>query len=470
MRPTQPRERRGVTGRAWHSRCQFGIAPTGLRRRRTATLKEFMGASRQRVRCDRCGSARSRFSSHALCLACARLVPHLQPTLAPEPDDSGFAPKVRQLAGGGILSVGAVLRRYRNHHSLTQSQLGELLGISQEQVSKIERGKRSVTSRDSLLRIARALSEPPEKFGVTEDEHVPGQRLDLELAAAVITLARVARLAGNPAAAHGELTPLLRRMNDLDLAAVGWRDGALLAAEGHLVLGLVLGELLPEHALGSARVQLQRALDLAEGVDLEPGAAGYIEAFLGNQFRMVGRYEEALRHLAAAHKTAPTPVERGTYAALLARTAGEASEDKLFQRMIADAKRALGEVEQRTALFSEGAITEIEARGLLRFGRLRDATYVLRRTETSGDPPGSPQWAVITLITRAEASLAYGRSDRAVEDLEHALVRAISLQLPHQVQRVYRLLQLAETPNVSRLRLKAREHLSVVEARLGDTG
>lgn len=60
-------------------------------------------------------------------------------------------------------SLGGRIRRYRESAGLSQTELGDRLGVSYQQVQKYERGANRV-SVDALVRIARALGHPLSAF------------------------------------------------------------------------------------------------------------------------------------------------------------------------------------------------------------------------------------------------------------------------------------------------------------------
>lgn len=59
--------------------------------------------------------------------------------------------------GERLLSLGAFIRRQREHLGLTQTQLGRRLGYYQERVSAIERGTYGLPSLPALAELAVAL-------------------------------------------------------------------------------------------------------------------------------------------------------------------------------------------------------------------------------------------------------------------------------------------------------------------------
>jgi hypothetical protein len=345
--------------------------------------------------------------------------------------------------------------------------MADLLGLDQSRLSRIEANKRTIRGRDQLLDIARTLEIPPGALGVTPFGTGGLAEVDYENAASVVTLARATRILGNPALACAEIQPLLNRLDaEIDVTDPAARDVALLVAEAHLVLGLVLGDLVPEHAIGGALRHLLYALSLAEGLGVEPAATGYIQSLIGTQQRIAGRNQVAQKHIQRAYATAPTSVERGTYAAVAAETAAAAHEAELFRTMIKDAKAALDEDDQRTALFSETAVGEIEARGLIDLDRPSDALAALDGVNRSRGARTTPQWTVISLVTQAEAHAAMQQPDAAVDLLAAALADAFELGLPHQVQRAYRLLAPLESRQAQGLFERADHHLRQIDMQL----
>ncbi|NEC91759.1 helix-turn-helix transcriptional regulator [Streptomyces sp. SID12501] len=63
--------------------------------------------------------------------------------------------------------AGAILRFFRRHTGASQSQVGSLTGLSQSDVSAIERHLRQATSLDVLGRIAAVLTTPGAMLGLS---------------------------------------------------------------------------------------------------------------------------------------------------------------------------------------------------------------------------------------------------------------------------------------------------------------
>jgi DNA-binding XRE family transcriptional regulator len=64
---------------------------------------------------------------------------------------------------GGVLDTrapGVIMRAYRQANRMTQQQLADLLGYDRTYISMIECGRRAITDRETLTRIARKLAIP----------------------------------------------------------------------------------------------------------------------------------------------------------------------------------------------------------------------------------------------------------------------------------------------------------------------
>lgn len=74
-----------------------------------------------------------------------------------------------------VSRLGALLKAHRDAESLTQTELGQLLGIDQSYVSQIERGK-PVRNVDLLLQISDFLKIPPSQLGLSDQvPRIPAQ-------------------------------------------------------------------------------------------------------------------------------------------------------------------------------------------------------------------------------------------------------------------------------------------------------
>lgn len=63
----------------------------------------------------------------------------------------------------GPSSPGAALRGYRHREALTQAELAALAGVSKQNISNMENGRR-VIGKDVAQRLGKALNEPWKRF------------------------------------------------------------------------------------------------------------------------------------------------------------------------------------------------------------------------------------------------------------------------------------------------------------------
>ena len=95
--------------------------------------------------------------------------------MADKADRSDKSDKPDKGAVQGGKAMGARVRRFREAAGLSQTELGDKLGVSYQQVQKYERGA-SRLNLDTFLRLARALEQPLAAFlphGTWTDE--PGR-------------------------------------------------------------------------------------------------------------------------------------------------------------------------------------------------------------------------------------------------------------------------------------------------------
>ncbi|MEU5108442.1 helix-turn-helix transcriptional regulator [Streptomyces sp. NPDC021354] len=90
------------------------------------------------------------------------------------PDGLWTRPEIQQALRGH--DVGVLFRHFRQHTGASQTMVGSLVGMSQSDVSAIERGVRQVKTVQVLHRIADGLSLPGALLGLADDDH--GQNRD----------------------------------------------------------------------------------------------------------------------------------------------------------------------------------------------------------------------------------------------------------------------------------------------------
>lgn len=358
-------------------------------------------------------------------------------------------------AGQGL---GAALRAYRRDHSLSQAQLGELVGLHQSYISLLERGRRQVHDIATLERVAGHIgwnAAPPATLERPLDWSV-------ELGWSVVRLGDAARASGRPLLAVRELWPLVQRLH----AATNSRrvEGATtrLAASATLSFATALGHVLTQERLGLAIDWCDRALDLAAQLD-DDRLRTHALRTKGNELRKAGRVHDALLALRRSRALASHPADRGTAAALLARSAAEAGDATLFQEALRDAYRLL-DSGHFTSAFHPYALDEIQLRGLVRLHRLQQARELLRRDPAVVGGWVTPQWRVLRLITEAHAALALQDTDRMADLVSTALRMAEQQHLSRQIQRILHVVALAPSGDARvRLRDQSRAALARLE-------
>ncbi len=126
----------------------------------------------------------------------------------------GSGPFARTGGAGrcGFMASGGPQPAWRGHASgLTQQQLADLLGYDRTYISMIECGRRTVTDRGTLTRIAQALAIPPHMLGIAGPDDADFAAM-LAFGSSVIRLADIARHSGRAADAVSELWPLITRL------------------------------------------------------------------------------------------------------------------------------------------------------------------------------------------------------------------------------------------------------------------
>jgi transcriptional regulator with XRE-family HTH domain len=143
-------------------------------------------------RCGHCGAPASPSGRPARCPACQLPASAAVPGAGPA-GAAAWLPAAERAGAGGDL--GAILRGYRRACALTQQQLADMLGYDRTYISMIESGRRHLTDRRTLARIARTLAIPPHVLGIADPDDV-GFAVMLAFGTSVIRLARTARPAG----------------------------------------------------------------------------------------------------------------------------------------------------------------------------------------------------------------------------------------------------------------------------------
>src|ERR1041385_2982785 len=222
-------------------------------------------------KCQLCDALLSRYTRGVICAVCTALrrpgsiaadvgSPRMPAYARADPSWLWASPSTRRALASRDL--GQVFAAYRSIHHLTQQQLGDLLGFDQSYVCRIENGRRTVRDVPTLTRIATRLGLPPRLLGLVTRHDADFEAM-CQFAESTMRLADVARRAGRPMEAVGELWPLVARLETRAAEAPADLDVLMLLADGCLALGTALGDVLPEEKLRFSVRWTRRALDLS---------------------------------------------------------------------------------------------------------------------------------------------------------------------------------------------------------------
>jgi transcriptional regulator with XRE-family HTH domain len=332
--------------------------------------------------------------------------------------------------------LGRVFRSYRQGSGQSQQQLADMLGYDRTYITMIESGRRRITDRGTLARIARAMTIPPHVLGVA-DPHDADFASVLALGASVIRLATLARHSGQAATAAGELWPLITRLESRVASGRTEPAAMSLLAQAQVSFGVTLGHLLPEERMAIAARWTGRGLRIATHL----GDAQLLASVLrmhGNELRKAGHPAAAIARLQQALHIDGDSARRNDALVLLARAAAAAGRPLLFDEVAERCLRALDNTAGEDALLNAFTVREVRLRGLLATDRLA-AAVALAAHHAAGAVAPTPQWHVIERVTSANVLSQAGDKSAASGILSRAVSDAESLRLPHQVQRVIRM-------------------------------
>jgi DNA-binding XRE family transcriptional regulator len=345
-----------------------------------------------------------------------------------------LSPASGQIQANGDLGV--VFRSYRQASGLSQQQLADTLGYDRTYITMIESGRRRITDRGTLARIARALTLPPHVLGIADPADADFASV-LALGASVIRLATIARHNGQAATAAGELWPLISSLESRVASGRAEPAAMSLLAQAQVSFGVTLGHLLPEERMAAAARWTGRALRIATRLG-DTQLLAFVLRMHGNELRKAGHPAAAIVRLQQALRIDGDPVRGNDALVLLARAAAVAGRAALFDEVTGQCLRALDTAAGQGSLLSAFTVREVRLRGLLATDRLAAAVALAAHDPTDIAPP-SPQWRVIERITSADVLSQAGDKSTASDILSGVIGEAEALRLPHQVQRVIRM-------------------------------
>src|SRR6266566_6731297 len=293
--------------------------------------------------CRICGSKLSRYNPDPLCWPCQgeqrATVIDDQAATSPLPSLSSrhrsaftlrsILDTARRTKPLRLSDVGHVLKHYRSLHQLTQRDLAALLGFDQSYISKLEngRGLRDITT---LKHIAQSLGIPGQWLGLLSEGSPNAQSSALiEVAPSIIRLSQTVRESGRADTAVSELWPLVLRLETQATQDSGNPPLLLTLASAQAMLGVILGDLLPEEQLWISVQFFKQAAALVEDHG-DARLQAEVYRGCGNEMRKHKKYTEAVSYLERAFSLAPDGITRGIAAALLARTYGELGDKERF--------------------------------------------------------------------------------------------------------------------------------------------
>lgn len=115
--------------------------------------------------CARCGAGLRRGRSGGVCDPCSRRPPDIAERLR----EAGFFTREPIRRALAALDFGYLFRAVRRTAGLTQVELGEVLELDQDRISRIERGERQLRDFETIARIATRLGIPPILLGFSAD-------------------------------------------------------------------------------------------------------------------------------------------------------------------------------------------------------------------------------------------------------------------------------------------------------------
>jgi transcriptional regulator with XRE-family HTH domain len=371
--------------------------------------------------------------------------------------------------GGGsepFGDLGAILRAHRHASGLTQQQLADSLGFDRTYISMIECGRRSITDRGTLTRIACRLAIPPHVLGIASPDDADFAAM-LAFGTSVIRLADIARHSGRAAEAVSELWPLIARLEARIAAGLAEPETMRLLARACVSFGVALGHLLPEERLATAARWTGRALRIAW--DLGDGELlALVLRMHGNELRKAGHAKAGIVRLRQSLQIDDQPARKGTGLVLLARAAAESGQTELFDAVAGQCVQVMRSARGQEVLLNAFTIREVRLRGLLATGRIGQAVD-LAESFAADDGPPTPQWRVIERITTADVLARAGDDRAAANMLTAAISDAETLRLPHQIQRILRLIARPNVLTGHPIRDQALAALTRLDAQLAET-
>ena len=356
-----------------------------------------------------------------------------------------------------------ILRRERQLRGWSQQKVAELVGTSEDVVSRWERGERKPSpfyqekfcvlygkNAEELGFIQPHLNQPSTVITlVTDINQAINERLDQ--AESIINLAWEAWFASRPKLATRETTkllPNLEKMIYMPLATVQVLRTKELVIRCHGLLGAIYLDALQND---SALYHYIQAHKFAEEIHDTNLTVTYL-ALMGDVLRKQNDKATAISYMENARDqaTRANQAALGHILQLLAYTYGDIGNETAFEQTISEATDLLaftGEGRDTTKKeFIPFEVYEIRGKANRDLGKPLKALPYLELAEKSLNKAESvtPRWHALLEISRGQAFCDAGDITTAVDVVSKGFLMAYQCHSPHQMNRVRKLLMKLE--------------------------
>ncbi|QBD75012.1 helix-turn-helix domain-containing protein [Ktedonosporobacter rubrisoli] len=357
-----------------------------------------------------------------------------------------------------------IIRRERQLRGWSQQKVAELVGTSEDVVSRWERGERKPSPffQEKLCMLyGRSTEElgfiPPSlnMFTATttqmEDIHVIDERLDQ--AESIINLSWEAWFASRPKQVVREVTKLLFNLEKTiltPLAAVHKLHAKELIMRGHGLLGGIYLDELQKDAAFYHYSQAHKVAEEIHDINLSPT---YF-VLIGDVLRRQNDKMVALSYMEQARDQAIRTANMATLGyvlQILAYAYSDIGNEAAFECAISKATDLLAFADEGKDAakkeFTPFEIYEIQGKANRDLGKPLKAISYLELAEKSLNHTDSmmPRWRALLEISRGQALYDAGEIKSAIDVISKGFILAYQCHSPHQMNRVRKLLKKLES-------------------------